>query len=162
MKNRLQKNTGEIISVNVYYENLSVHTEDGESYFLSPKDLQVILNQHSFQIVQKRTRTWLVPIVQDDAGHIVLTDDVNEKLSRVLDLFEQQTKVETGVRKISGGYAQADYSSHDSDWIYVTLKWGVQNDVDDDTHEEDWKLAWEHFHASDSLKEIVLNLEPCN
>jgi len=160
MKNKL--NAGDIVSVNQYYENLNVHTTDGESFFLSPKDLQVILNQHSFQIVQKRTRTWLVPIVQDDAGNIVITDDVNEKLTSVLDLFEQQTRVETGIRKISGGYCQADYSEHDTDWIYIRLRWGVQNDVDNDVHEEYWKLAWEHFHGCNSIKEIVQYLEPCN
>lgn len=162
MKNRLQKNTGEISSVNVYYENLQVHTEDGESYFLSPKDLTDFLNQHDFQIVKKRTRVWLKPIHTDDTGTEIITDEINEKLSAVLDRFETETKIDTAIRNISGGFAQADYSSHDREWIYVTLKWGVQNDVDDDVHEEDWKLAWNDFHSTDSIKEIVESFEPCN
>lgn len=160
MKNKLEN--GDVISVNVYYENLTVHTEEGEVYFLSPDKLLDVLNQHSFQIVHKKTRKWLYPIVQDDTGTIVLTDEVNERLSSILDMFEHATMMETGIIRISGGFAVAEYSSHNDDWIYVTLKWGVQSDVENNVHEEDWQLSWEHFYKSDSIKKIVQHLEPCN
>jgi len=155
-------NGWQIESISIYYENLIIRTSDEKVYYITPLDLVDVVKEGNYQIVQKRTRTWLKPINVDDAGNVHLSDYDNEKLSALLDEFERQTKIETGVKGISGGYAQADYSSHDNDWLYVTLKWGTQNDVDNDTHEEDWKISMSDFHRSESIKKTLLNLEPCN
>jgi len=155
-------NGWEIESISIHYENLLVRTSDERTFFISPVDLVEAMKEGNFQIVHKRTRAWLKPIKVDDAGNVHLTDEDNEKLSAMLNEFERQTKIETGVKGISGGYAQADYSSHNNDWLYVTLKWGTQSDVDNDTHEEDWKISMSDFHKYCTVKNLVFNLEPCN
>ena len=91
-----------------------------------------------------------------------LTNEDFEKLKEVLNEFEYQTLFETGVKKISGGYANAEYSSHNEDWIYITLKWGVQSDVDNDTHEEDWMISLLDFNGNDKVSGLIRCLIPCN
>ena len=87
-----------------------------------------------------------------------LTEQETDVLKKVLDLFEHQTVCETGVRRISGGFANADYSEHDDDYVYITLKWGVQSDCADTVHTEDWKLFREELSSGKTIKDIVLEI----
>lgn len=151
-----------ITSSNPFYENISVVDDMGTSYFLSAQDLTRILCQHKFLIEKKTKRTWLIPIFEDEVKGEELTEEETDTLSDVLDQFEHQTIIETAVRRISGGFANAEYSSCDRDWVYITLKWGVQNDVDNDVHEEDWKIARETLVRDIPIKEMVAWIIECN
>ena len=75
-----------------------------------------------------------------------LSPEELEKLKEVLSKFEQDTKRDTGVINISGGYAIAEMFNYDDQWIDVELKWGVQNDVENRPHSENYKInrkTWE-------------------
>jgi len=150
----------DIANVGVYYENIYVRDNKGNQYFISPVELSTILSEHEFKIVKKVKRTWLYPVVTDKE----LASDLEflDILQKVLDEFEHQTLCETGTRKISGGFANAELSCSDEDWIYITLKWGVQNDVDNDTHEEDWKLDINVLTSGKTIKEMVAEIIECN
>ena len=155
MKTKLKGS--EINSIYCYYENLIVEDKDGNTYFLNPRDLVDLLHEADFFVKKKTTRTWL------ETRKFTMSEDDQRRLSSILFDFETATKNETGVKKISGGFAQAEYSSHDGHFIYVNLKWGVQNDVDNDVHEEDWKLPIQKFLIKNISNKYILSfLEPCN
>ena len=150
----------QISSASIYYESIRVIDDRGCEFFLNPQILTAILSKLNFRVERKRKRSWLIP---SDMKAITLTDDETEALKKILDQFEYATVLDTGVKKISGGFADADFSDVDEDWIYITLKWGVQNDVDNDVHEEDWKLPREILLDSDmTVKEKVVEIIECN
>jgi predicted RNA-binding Zn-ribbon protein involved in translation (DUF1610 family) len=154
-------NGAQICSANVYYENIRVIDDKGCEYFLNLECLTRILSQLNFQIERKRKRIWLTPI--ENALPNNLTDDETEALKKILDQFEYATVLDTAVNKISGGFANAEFADVDNDWVYITLKWGVQNDVDNDVHEEDWKLDRKILLRSDmTIKEKVVEIIDCN
>ena len=70
--------------------------------------------------------------------------------------------LDTGVQKISGGFAMADFAGCDGCWIYISLKWGVQSDCDNSVHTEDWKLAREVLSENKTAKEMVVEIIECN
>jgi hypothetical protein len=146
----------QITSASIYYENIRVIDSYGCEFFLNSQTLTSILSKLNFKVERKRKRSWLTILGEKP---LELTDDELEALKKIFDEFEHQTICETGVRKISGGFADADMADVDSDWVYITLKWGVQNDVDDDVHEEDWKIPREILLKSDmTIKEKVLEI----
>ena len=71
----------------------------------------------------------------------ILTDKELNTTKKLLDAFERQTTSETGVSRISGGFAIANMTHYDEDSIYIRLKWGVQSDCQNDSHEEEWYLT---------------------
>ena len=74
-----------------------------------------------------------------------LSDDM-EHLKKVLDKLEQDTKAETGVNKISGGFVIADMFDYDDNDFDIELRWGVQSDVDNRVHVEQYTVdrkTWE-------------------
>lgn len=69
------------------------------------------------------------------------TDKLFENLKPILSFFENETYYHTGVSMHSGGFARADYDDHDEDYVYFTLKWGIQNDVEDRVNTEHYKIS---------------------
>lgn len=146
-----------ISSASIYYESIRVIDDRGCEFYLKPQTLTAILSELNFKVERKRKRNWLTPV---DAK--VLSNDLNETetetLKKVLDQFEHATLLDTGTKKISGGFANADFDGVDEDWIYITLKWGVQNDVDDDVHTEDWKLDRKVLSNGKTIREMVAEI----
>ena len=150
----------QICSSSIYYENIRVIDDRGCEFFLSPMMLTSIFSKLNFRVERKRKRNWLIPV---DVKPITLTDDETEALKKILDQFEHAIMLDTGIKKISGGFANADFADADKDWVYITLVWGVQNDVDNDVHTEDWKLDRDILLRSDmTVKEKVVEIIECN
>ena len=61
-------------------------------------------------------------------------------LAKELENFEAITLMETGVKKLSGGFAIAEMFTYDDDIIDIELKWGVQDEGGGDTHIEIYKI----------------------
>lgn len=72
-----------------------------------------------------------------------LNDKQLKTISDVLDIFERNESVTTGVKRISGGFAHAEMFSYDEDYVDIELKWGVQSDCEDNVHSENYKLSME-------------------
>ena len=84
--------------------------------------------------------------------------DFKESLKELLNFFERQECYITGVHFISGGFARADYDYFDEEdeenaCVYFTLKWGVQNDVEDRVHTEHYKIFIKDLLSKYSLKD---------
>ena len=147
----------DISSASIYYESVRVIDHLGQQYFLSQQDLSEIVSRLNFKCEKKLKRVWLKPIFDEIVETKTQFLNKNEitKLKEVLDQFEHATLLDTGTKKISGGFALAELTGYDNHWLYIRLKWGVQNDVDNDTHTEDWKLAREILSRNISVKEMV-------
>lgn len=63
-----------------------------------------------------------------------------KELAKVLEIFETKTLNETGVHRISGGFAIAEMDNYDNDYIYIQLRWGIQSDCEDRVNTENWLL----------------------
>jgi len=63
-----------------------------------------------------------------------------DRLSMFLVILENNTLRETGVGRISGGFAHADMYGYDEDEIDIELKWGVHSDVENTSHVEHYRL----------------------
>ena len=50
-----------------------------------------------------------------------------EKVKNALDKFEWEELNNTGMRKINGGYAEADIFNYDEEYFDIELKWGEQD-----------------------------------
>jgi len=55
----------EIVGASPYYENIYVSTANGEGFFITPKELRIILSEFDFIIEKKKTRKW---------GHVNIDD----------------------------------------------------------------------------------------
>ena len=58
-------NGSKITSANIFYEHIYVVDDQGNSYFLSPKELTAILSEFIFNVEQKRKRKHLHPVTPD-------------------------------------------------------------------------------------------------
>ena len=86
-----------------------------------------------------------------------------DRIKEVLDTLEVKTYFDTGIKHISGGFANAEMTNYDEDWVYIELRWGVQNDVTNEVHTEEYKLLlteirlyhdeWDVLKAYESLKD---------
>ena len=94
----------------------------------------------------------------DKTTKILTRRDVNA-LKKIFELFELQTVRETGVHRISGGYAIASIYDYDNKMIDIELKWGIQSDEQNDTHIENWHLDRRFIHARIPLKEKVSKID---
>lgn len=77
------------------------------------------------------------------------------QLKKILEKFETQTVNETGVRQISGGFANANMGNYDNQWIDIELKWGIQSDCENTVHTEHWKISREILNSNKSVAEKV-------
>jgi hypothetical protein len=66
-----------------------------------------------------------------------------KRLATVLQQLEWELEHTWGLRNMSGGFVKLDYVSHDEEYIYLTCKSGVQNDVDNDVVYEDFKMNFD-------------------
>ena len=64
------------------------------------------------------------------------------QLGDILEIFERYEKKASAVSGHSGGFTRTDYTGFDKDNAYFTLTWGIQSDVQDTVHKEDYELAW--------------------
>ena len=69
------------------------------------------------------------------------------RLADVLEAFEHRTLDETGVRRISGGFAHADMFDYDDAYVDIRLKWGVQSDCENQVHAGQYKLLRRRLDA---------------
>jgi hypothetical protein len=88
-----------------------------------------------------------------------LTKTELKTLGKVLDEFDKQTTVDTGVNRISGGFALADMFNYDDDYIDIQLKWGIQSDCEDSVHTEQWKLKRSVLSQKKTIKQMVVEIE---
>ena len=79
-------------------------------------------------------------------------------LSKTLEVFENQTVNETGVRRISGGFASAEMFDCDDEQIDIQLKWGVQSDCENVVHTENYRLDRNLLNQNLDPKDILKNL----
>jgi hypothetical protein len=80
-------------------------------------------------------------------------------LAKVLDYFERTTKYDTGVGKISGGFAFATVPKYDNKHIDIELQWGIKSDCQDTCYVEDWKLKRSVLSSINSIKKMVEQIE---
>ena len=73
-------------------------------------------------------------------GNILESEVGSQKLIEFLEIFENNEAHETAVDRCSGGYANAEYDYTEDGTVYITLKWGIQNDVEDTLHTEHYTL----------------------
>jgi len=66
------------------------------------------------------------------------------RLKELMSTFERATTHQTGVHRISGGFAIADLDEVKDGKVYLTLKWGVQNDGENNVHTE-------HFYFDEKI-----------
>ena len=64
----------------------------------------------------------------------------DQEVKDALEDLETETINDTGIRKISGGFACADIFYCDDDYFDVELKWGIQNDCENVVHTEQYKM----------------------
>ena len=50
------------VSFYTSYENIIVIDDQGNKYYLSPKELEYLLYEKGFNITKKKSRTWLTTI----------------------------------------------------------------------------------------------------
>ena len=64
----------------------------------------------------------------------------DEEVIQALRDLEEETYFSTGIRKISGGFANAEIVNQDWRYFDVELRWGVQSDCENNVHTEQYKL----------------------
>jgi hypothetical protein len=69
-------------------------------------------------------------------------EQFEKPLALLLDEFQYQEYNRTGVRRLNGGFATADYDEFDDDYVYFTLKWGVNDGSVKEIHEEQYKILF--------------------
>ena len=62
------------------------------------------------------------------------------RLEQVLEEFACQEKDNTGVDRISGGFARATHTSTTNDDVLIKLMWGIQSDTQNTKNEEQYYL----------------------
>ena len=55
----------EITGVHNHYENLGIRLDDGSYVYMTYKQLLVILNEFDFDLIKKRTRSWMQLDIDD-------------------------------------------------------------------------------------------------
>lgn len=71
---------------------------------------------------------------------MITFDDIGILLPPVLGCFEYTTARDVGVSRVSGGFTRCNYDCMDDEYVYFTLKWGIQSDCEDVVHTEHYKL----------------------
>ena len=92
---------------------------------------------------------------QKQTRPIKLSEDELSVLRRVLERFENETRFETGVSRISGGFAIADIIDYDDNFVDISLKWGVQSDCENRTNVEQYKLDRLVLNKTVPINEIM-------
>jgi hypothetical protein len=82
-----------------------------------------------------------------------------QKLKDFLEYFENVEYHNTGVHYISGGFTVAEYDDSDEEEIFITLKWGVQNDVENRVNTESYRISIEDFNNATSNEELYKLLD---
>ena len=74
----------------------------------------------------------------------------DEKVKEALSQLETDTIDDTGLRRISGGFAVADIFNYDVDYFDIELKFGVQSDCENNVTTEQYKMDRLSLVISDS------------
>tara|TARA_R100001530_G_scaffold121455_1_gene88923 strand:- start:529 stop:765 length:237 start_codon:yes stop_codon:yes gene_type:complete len=67
------------------------------------------------------------------------TKELN-KITKRLEELELQLRDDYGLTKISGGFVHIDMQDYDNNYIYLTIKDGIQNDCTNKVNQEEQKL----------------------
>lgn len=78
-----------------------------------------------------------------------LTDAELEKIKPILENLEKETLLDTGMAKLSGGFATTCIFDYDDDYIDIELKWGIQNDCENRVETEQYKINRRTFQLED-------------
>lgn len=92
---------------------------------------------------------------QKQTRPIRLSEEELAVLRQVLERFENKTRFQTGVGRISGGYANASIFDYDDNFVDILLKWGVQSDCEDRTNVEQYKLDRLMLDKTNPVNEIL-------
>jgi hypothetical protein len=88
-----------------------------------------------------------------------------QKLKDFLEYFENVEYRNTGVHFISGGFTIAEYDGwneeedEDEQELYITLKWGVQSDVEDRVNTEQYHILIKDFNSATTNNQIYKSLD---
>lgn len=93
--------------------------------------------------------------------HKKLTSKEIATIAKILNEFDLQTLRDTGVHRISGGFADSKMFDYDADYIDIELKYGVQSDCENNVHTEQWKLKRSVLSQKKSIKAMVREIEDC-
>ena len=63
-----------------------------------------------------------------------------EKIAERLEKLELQLRDDYALTRISGGFVHIDMKDYDDDYIYITIKAGVQSDCSNEVNYEEQKL----------------------
>jgi len=66
-----------------------------------------------------------------------LTDEEIEKVSKICDKVDREAYHSEGLNAHSGGFATCDVEDYDAENIYLTLTYGIKNDVEDNVYTHD-------------------------
>ena len=61
-------------------------------------------------------------------------------IAKRIEEIENQLKIDYGLNRISGGFVSIDLIDYDKEFIYITVKDGVQSDCTDSVNTEQLKL----------------------
>lgn len=87
-----------------------------------------------------------------------MNSEVLQKIAKVLDMFEIKTKHDTRVENVSEGFAHADMTGFDAEYIDIRLRWGAQSDCADTVNEEQYKLLV-YCLNKENIDEIVEDIQ---
>lgn len=80
-------------------------------------------------------------------------------LAEILERFEISTLRDTGMKKISGGFATADMYDYDDERVDILLIWGIKDGTEDTEHCEHWgierQILNEYHNKKISLSEAI-------
>lgn len=77
-----------------------------------------------------------------------LSDDELRRIAELTEKLENQTMADTGMFRLSGGFARADMFNYDETTIDIELKWGIEGEscnteqftIDRTDEIEDWEV----------------------
>ena len=91
---------------------------------------------------------------------IELMKDMFDDVKPVLDKLERDTKRDTSVGMISGGYAIAEIFHYDEQYYDVQLRWGVSSDCASSSHQEEYKIDRKTLEIK-SISEVCVHNTKC-
>jgi hypothetical protein len=62
------------------------------------------------------------------------------RIAKKLEQFELELRDDYGLTKINGGFVHITMDDYDDDFVYITIKDGIQNDVENSVNLEETKL----------------------
>lgn len=136
---------------------LSCRTADGDKFSIGSKQFFKLLSNFNFNLTKFgnnwRTTSFTLDVDDDFPDPEEMKFDL-DKLKDFLEYFENMEYYALGLNRLSGGFVIAEHNGWDDEVIYIDLKWGVKNDVEDTMHTEYYRIHIEAFNEVVDNKEI--------